>query len=75
MGTIRSRAMVPTTSKADPELLAALGATVLQGMKRCADCDQFVDTNAIKNTYMTHFPMPDGHIWELTVSRRRDASA
>ena len=54
-----------------PDLVSQLGKIVAAGMGRVDDADRFVDPAVIRNTYVTHFPMPDGREWELTITRRR----
>jgi len=55
----------------DAPLIWELGKIVLHGMREVEAAERFTGTDAIQNTYCTHFPLPDGREWEIEMRPRR----
>ncbi len=56
-------------ANADPGLAHSLGVVMLTGFGFIARAEKFTGPQIV-NTYHTHFPMPDGSEWEMTLKRR-----
>lgn len=52
----------------------SLAQIILHGMARVDRILRFTGPNEIEHTYITHFPMPDGREWELSLRLKRPKS-
>lgn len=70
----RLEALYPKT-QAEAEELIQLGMVLKHAMNEVDRKDRFTGLSRVlgkrfENAFKTHFPMPDGREWEITVQRR-----
>lgn len=57
-------------AQADPELAAQIATIVLLGMEEIAAYERFAG-DGLGFAYNTHFPMPGGEEWQMSLRKRK----